>query len=312
MQLLKSQIETGQVGSDHDLLTLLHSAFTVQIADPDIFPKVTLHLQRQIIDTSPPKRSLKFESKQNSFFAGFQPKSENPNSLRRGLKNAFIPDLHPSLSYPTGASYDQQSAYFKQLVSQDHPLCAFYLQVKSVPRADLTKNISLLQLHDVLVNEMGNRCHSCGLIARHGKNNHNLKRHLKTCGRLKGGSFNKVMLCFEWREFWCQVCGHAEERCDQAVQHLMSHSKTELWQWSINYEYLRVYSEANTGSCKKEENEDDLFVKQALEGNLEQNLEFMNAFMDQLNVKEGTEELRKQAMLAIQTKIEEPGSQNVN
>jgi hypothetical protein len=60
-----------------------------------------------------------------------------------------------------------------------------------------------------------------------------------------------------------------------------------------------VYAEANTESCKKEETEDDLFVKQALEGNLEQNLEFMSAFMDQSIMKEETEILREQALLAI-------------
>ena len=72
------------------------------------------------------------------------------------------------------------------------------------------------------------------------------KDHLRNCSRnLQEPShftIYKLLLNFEHRLWFCQICGLQQASLQHCVQHLVvKHTKDELWQWSISKDYIERY-----------------------------------------------------------------------
>jgi hypothetical protein len=62
------------------------------------------------------------------------------------------------------AEYPKMPDYFKNLVSESHPLMPFYIAVTQSSTSDIAGNTPLLQLRNVLTNNFKFRC-DCGAIS---------------------------------------------------------------------------------------------------------------------------------------------------
>ena len=139
------------------------------------------------------------------------------------------------------AQYDQQSGHFKSLVSREHPLMPFFISILQRDMSELSSSIQ--QLYTVLKEKGDKQCHKCGALFT---TFHWLNHHMQSQTRCSTAVFQKILLTFDLKSYFCQICGVGNFDRRSIVQHITDHhTSSQRQSWSILSENLAALSLKN-------------------------------------------------------------------
>jgi hypothetical protein len=134
--------------------------------------------------------------------------------------------------------YESQSDHFKSLVAKTNRLMPFYIALINRPEK-ISKSptpSNFIQLLAVLKGEFKFQCPECGCLF---EINRGLSRHRIVCASMRQEhKMRKLLFGFSQNEYYCPCDGSQFDSVQSCQQHLLTHSKAELWRWSINRDIL--------------------------------------------------------------------------